>query len=198
MTHPRRLALAMILLVAATSCIVSAVTWYLVMQTLPGGAVATIGGAAAGGAIGSLFALAFAAGLAKFIRNPLSGAAAAEIADVNGEPEQKRAYQTLIDNEKMARAIIEEALSMPLSRPTEPALSSTGAPHAEALMGWTREEAVGRSVEEAAVSGTAAGLAPAMDRPLSERGNGAMPPADADQTPLLHKDGSEFFADRYR
>jgi PAS domain-containing protein len=111
MTHPRRLALAMILLVAATSCVVSAVAWYLVTQALPGGAVTTIGSAAAGGAIGSLFAMALVAGLAKFMRNPLLGdGAAPETPGVNDEPEQKRAHQTLIDNEKMARAIIEGAL----------------------------------------------------------------------------------------
>jgi len=194
MTHPRRLALAMILLVAATSCVVSAVTWYLVTQTLPGGAVTTIGGAAAGGAIGSLFALAFAAGLAKFMRNPLSGdAAAAEIAGVNDEPEQKRAYQTLIDNEKMARAIIEGALDA-FIQTDERCVVMNWSPHAEALMGWTRAEAVGRSVEELLFPEPLRVLYRQwLDQFLSEAGSEAV--GGRYETPLLQKDGREFFAE---
>jgi PAS domain-containing protein len=149
MTHPRRLVLAMILLVAVTSCVASAVTWYLVTQSPSDGAVTTIAAAAgAGGAIGILFAAAIAAGLAKFTHDPpLGDAASADAADVAGGPERTQAYQTLIDNEKMARAIIEGALDA-FVQTDERCVVIHWSPHAEALMGWTRAEAVGRSVEE--------------------------------------------------
>jgi PAS domain S-box-containing protein len=194
MTQPRRLALAMILLVAATSCVVSAVTWYLLTQTLPGGAVTTIGSAAAGGAIGSLFAMALGAGLEKFMRNPLFGdAAAAEIAGVNDEPEQKRAHQTLIDNEKMALAVIEGALDA-FIQTDESCVVMNWSPHAEALMGWTRAEALGRSVEELLFPEPLRVLYRQwLDQFLSEAGSEAV--GGRYETPLLQKDGREFFAE---
>lgn len=194
MTHPRRLALAMILLVAATSCVVSAVAWYLVTQALPGGAVTTIGSAAAGGAIGSLFAMALVAGLAKFIRNPLLGdGAAPETPGANDEPEQKRAHQTLIDNEKMARAIIEGALDA-FVQTDENCIVLNWSPHAEALMGWTRAEAVGRSVDELLFPEPLRVLYRQwLDQFLSEAGSEAV--GGRYETPLLQKDGREFFAE---
>ena len=184
----------MILLVAATSCVASAVTWYLVTQTPPGGAVTTIAGAAAvGGAIGIL-AAALAAALAKFMRNPLFGdAAAAEIADVNDEPAQKHAYQTLIDNEKMARAIIEGALDA-FVQTDEGCVVINWSPHAEALMGWTRAEAVGRSVEELLFPEPLRVLYRQwLDQFLSEAEGDAV--GGRYETPLLQKDGREFFAE---
>ena len=184
----------MILLVAVTSCVASAATWYLVTQAPPGGAVTTIAGAAAvGGAIGILFA-ALAAGLAKFMRNPLFGdAAAAEIADVNDEPEQKHAYQTLIDNEKMARAIIEGALDA-FVQTDERCVVINWSPHAEALMGWTRAEAVGRSVEELLFPEPLRVLYRQwLDQFLSEAEGDAV--GGRYETPLLQKDGREFFAE---
>ena len=96
MTHPRRLVLAMILLVVGTSCVVSAVTWYLVTQSPSDGAVTTIAAAAgAGGAIGILYAVAIAAGLAKFTHDPPPGdAASANAADVAGASRgSRRAFQ---------------------------------------------------------------------------------------------------------
>ena len=47
-------------------------------------------------------------------------------------------YQTLIDNEKMARAIIEEALDA-FVQTDGCCVVLNWSPHAEALMGWTRE-----------------------------------------------------------
>ena len=47
----------------------------------------------------------------------------------------------------MARAIIEGALDA-FVQTDECCVILNWSPHAEALMGWTREEAVGRSVEE--------------------------------------------------
>lgn len=195
MTHPRRLALAMIVLVAVTSCAVSVATWYLVTKAAPGEAVTTIAGmAAAGGAIGSLFAMAVAAGVVNFMRKPMSGdGAGAEIAELDGEPGQKHAYQTLIDNEKMARAIIEGALDA-FVQTDERCVVINWSPHAEALMGWTRAEAVGRSVEEL--------LFPEPLRVLYRQWlDQFLAEAKADavgaryETPLLQKDGREFFAE---
>ena len=195
MTHPRRLVLAMILLVAVTSCVASAATWYLSTQSPSGGAVTTIAAAAgAGGAIGILFAVAIAAGLAKFTRDPaLDDAAAADAADVAGGPEQTQAYQTLIDNEKMARAIIEGALDA-FVQTDERCIVINWSPHAEALMGWTRAEAVGRSVEELLFPEPLRILYRQwLDQFLSEAESDAV--GGRYETPLLQKDGREFFAE---
>ena len=102
MTVASRLALAMVVLVVVTSCVVSAFAYFFVAEAPPRGALTAIVGAAlAGGAIASVFGIALAVGITNGLRKP---------ADVRREPEQERAYQTLIDNEKMARAIIEERL----------------------------------------------------------------------------------------
>jgi PAS domain S-box-containing protein len=195
MTHPRRLVLAMILLVAVTSCVASAVTWYLVTQSPSDGAVTTIAAAAgAGGAIGILFAAAIAAGLAKFTHDPpLGDAASADAADVAGGPERTQAYQTLIDNEKMARAIIEGALDA-FVQTDERCVVIHWSPHAEALMGWTRAEAVGRSVEELLFPEPLRALYRQwLDQFLSEAESDAV--GGRYETPLLQKDGREFFAE---
>jgi PAS domain S-box-containing protein len=195
MTQPRRLALAMVLLVVVTSCVASAVTCYLVTQTASGGALTSIASvAAAGGAIGILFAMVLAAGLTNFMRKPLFGdAATAESAGVNNEPEQKRAYETLIDNEKMARAIIEGALDA-FVQTDESCVVLNWSPHAEALMGWTRAEAVGRSVEELLFPEPLRVLYRQwLDQFLSEAKGDAI--GGRYETPLLQKDGREFFAE---
>ena len=92
-------------------------------------------------------------------------------AGVRREPEQERVYQTLIDNEKMARAIIEGALDA-FVQTDECCVILNWSPHAEALMGWTHEEAVGRERGRAGLSGIAACRAPAMGRSVPERGRG--------------------------
>ena len=82
-----------------------------------------------------MFGIALAVGITNGLRKP---------ADARREPEQERAYQTLIDNEKMARAIIEEALDA-FVQTDGSCVVLNWSPHAEALMGWTHEEAIGRS-----------------------------------------------------
>ena len=195
MTHPRRLALAIVVLVAVTSCVASAVTSYLVTQTPQGPGLTTIVGAAAiGGAIGILFAAVLAAGLPKFMRAALFGDAAAEkIAGVDDEPVLKQAYEALIDNEKMARAIIEGALDA-FVQTDERCVVINWSPHAEALMGWTRAEAVGRSVEELLFPEPLRVLYRQwLDQFLSEAKADAV--GARYETPLLQKDGREFFAE---
>ena len=185
MTIASRLALAMIGLVAVTSCVVSVFAWYFIVEASARGVLAAIISAAlAGGAIASVFGIALAVAITNGLRKP---------ADVSREPEQEQAYQALIDNEKMARAIIEEALDA-FVQTDGSCVVLNWSPHAEALMGWTREEALGRSVEKLLFPESLwAGHREWIDRFLSEaRGDAA---GGRYETPLLHKDGSEFFAE---
>ena len=185
MTIASRLALAMIGLVAVTSCVVSVFAWYFIVEASVRGVLAAIISAAlAGGAIASVFGIALAVAITNGLRKP---------ADVSREPEQEQAYQALIDNEKMARAIIEEALDA-FVQTDGSCVVLNWSPHAEALMGWTREEALGRSVEKLLFPESLwAGHREWIDRFLSEaRGDAA---GGRYETPLLHKDGSEFFAE---
>jgi PAS domain S-box-containing protein len=185
MTIASRLALAMIGLVAVTSCVVSVFAWYFIVEASARGVLAAIISAAlAGGAIASVFGIALAVAITNGLRKP---------ADVSREPEQEQAYQALIDNEKMARAIIEEALDA-FVQTDGSCVVLNWSPHAEALMGWTREEALGRSVEKLLFPESLwVGHREWIDRFLSEaRGDAA---GGRYETPLLHKDGSEFFAE---
>jgi PAS domain S-box-containing protein len=183
----------MILLVVVTSCVASAVTWYLLTQS-PSRVAVAITAAAAGGAIGILLAASLAAGFAKFMRDPPFGdAAPADIADVNDGRERTQAYQTLIDNERMARAIIEGALDA-FVQTDERCVVINWSPHAEALMGWTRAEAVGRSVEDLLFPEPLRILYRQwLDQFLSEAQGDAV--GGRYETPLLKNDGGEFFAE---
>jgi len=70
MTVSSRLALAMVLLVVVTSCVVSAFAYYFVAEAPPRGALmAIISAALAGGAIAAVFAIALAVGAAVATRN---------------------------------------------------------------------------------------------------------------------------------
>jgi PAS domain S-box-containing protein len=188
MTQPRRLALAMGLLVVVTSCVVSAVTYYFAMQAVPGKPLATIVGAALlGGAIASVLAVPVAAGLWRRTLPDVAGPV-----DVRRGREQGLAYQTLIDSE-MAQAIIESALDA-FVQTDERCVILGWSPHAEALMGWTRAEAVGRSVDELVFPEAQRAVHRQwVDRFLSEASGEAI--GGRYETPLLHKDGREFFAE---
>jgi PAS domain S-box-containing protein len=190
-----RLALAMVLLVAVTACVVSAFAWYFIAGAPPHGALtAIISAALAGGAIASVFAVALAVGITNGLRKPLFNVTGvAKAAGDRREPEQEQAYQTLIDNEKMARAIIEEALDAFVQTDGN-CVVLNWSPHAEALMGWTREEAIGRSVEKLLFPESLwAGHRQWIDLFLSEAVGKAV--GGRYETPLLHKDGHEFFAE---
>ncbi|UPK07410.1 ATP-binding protein [Bradyrhizobium sp. 170] len=187
MTQPRRLALAMALLVVVTSCVVSAVTYYFATQAAPGGPLATIVTAAL---LGSVVAVAVVAGLARFWRSALPGVTGA--ADVHGGREQGLAHRTPIDGE-MAQAIIESALDA-FVQTDERCVILNWSPYAEALMGWTRAEAVVRSVEELVFPEAQRPVHRQwVDRFLSEASGDAA--GGRYETPLLHKDGREFFAE---
>ncbi|HMM91269.1 PAS domain-containing sensor histidine kinase [Bradyrhizobium sp.] len=171
MTHPRRLVLAMILLVVVTSGVVSAATYYLATGVVPGGPFAAAGG---------VFAVVAVAGLAWLSRQRLSGVA--------GPPVQR----PLIDSE-MAQAMIEGALDAFVQTDQRCGILNWS-PQAEALMGWTRGEAIGRSVDELVFPESQRALHRQwVDRFLAEAAASAT--GGRYETPLLHKDGHEFFAE---
>jgi PAS domain S-box-containing protein len=195
MTVSSRLALAMVSLVVLTSCVVSAFAYYFVADAPPRAALmAIISAALAGGAIAAVFAIALAVGITNGLRKPLfdvTGAAA--ITDVRHKPVQKQAYPALVDSESMAQAIIEGALDA-FVQTDERCVILNWSPHAEALMGWTRTEAVGRNVEELVFPESQRAVHRLwVDRFLSEAEGDTV--GGRYETPLLHKDGCEFFAE---
>jgi PAS domain S-box-containing protein len=150
-----------------------------------------ISAALAGGGIAAVLAIALAAGISNVLHKPPPAGTKPAIA--GAETEQARAYQALADRERMAQAIVENALDA-FVQTDGSCVILDWSPHAEALMGWTRAEALGRSVEEL--------VFPEVQRPvhrqwvdrfLSEASGDAA--GGRYETPLLHKDGSEFFAE---
>ena len=195
MTVSSRLALAMVLLVVLTSCVVSAFAYYFVAEASPGAvSTAIISAALAGGLVATVFAIGLAAGIANGLRKPLLGISrTAKGADIGNEPEHDRAYQALVDRERMAQAIVESALDA-FVQTDERCVILNWSPHAEDLMGWTRAEAVGRSVEELVFPEAQRPVHRQwVDRFLSEAEGDAV--GGRYETPLVHKDGREFFAE---
>jgi PAS domain S-box-containing protein len=106
---------------------------------------------------------------------------------------QRRAYQALIDSERVAQSIVDTALDA-FVQTNEACTILDWSPQAEALMGWTRLEAIGMGVEELVFPEPQRAVHRRwVDRFLSEA------VADATggryETPLLHKGGREFFAE---
>jgi PAS domain S-box-containing protein len=195
MTVSSRLALAMVLLVVLTSCLVSAFACYFLAEAYSRAVLTAILSAAlAGGAVAAGCAIILAVGLAKGLSKPSPDVSeTAKVADAGNEPGHDRAYQTLIDNERMARAIIEGALDA-FVQTDERCVILNWSPHAEALMGWTRAEAVGRSVEDLVFPEPQRPVHRQwVDRFLSEAEGDAV--GGRYETPLLHRDGREFFAE---
>ena len=186
-----RLALAMVLLVVVTSCIVSAFAYYFLAEAASAaGLISIISAALAGGGIAAVLAIALAVGITNVLLKP---SPAAKPAMAGAEAEQARAYQALADRERMAQAIVENALDAFVQTDASCVILDWS-PHAEALMGWTRAEVVGRSVEEL--------LFPESLRVLYRRWlDQFLREAESDavggryETPLLQKDGREFFAE---
>ena len=93
----------------------------------------------------------------------------------------------------MAQAIVENALDA-FVQTDGSCVILDWSPHAEALMGWTRAEAVGRSVEELLFPEPLRVLYRQwLDQFLSEAEGDAV--GGRYETPLLQKDGREFFAE---
>jgi PAS domain S-box-containing protein len=187
-----RLALAMVFLVAVTSCVVGAFACYFVAEAPPGAVlVPVISAALAGGAIAAALAIVFADSVMKLLLKSPPPALEAEMA--GAETEQARAYRALADREHMAQAIVENALDA-FVQTDGACVILDWSPHAETLMGWTRAEAVGSSVEELVFPEAQRAIHRQwVDRFLSEASGGAA--GGRYETPLLHKDGHEFFAE---
>jgi PAS domain S-box-containing protein len=192
MTVSSRLVLAMVLLVVVTSCIVSAFACYFLAEAPPRAASMSIMSAAlAGGGIAAVLAVALAVGVTKLLLRPPPSAPEATVAC--GQRAQARAYQALADRERMAQAIIENALDA-FVQTDGSCVILDWSPHAEALMGWTRAEALGRSVEELLFPEPLRVLYRQwLDQFLSEAEDDAV--GGRYETPLLQKDGREFFAE---
>ncbi|MBX9645506.1 MAG: PAS domain S-box protein [Xanthobacteraceae bacterium] len=107
--------------------------------------------------------------------------------------EQKRAYQALIDSEQVAQSIIDSALDA-FVQTDENCVILDWSPHAEALMGWTRAEAIGASVDELVFPPSQRALHRRwVDQFLSEANGDTR--GGRYESPLLHKNGREFFAE---
>ena len=74
-----------------------------------------------------------------------SGALRGAVTVLRNVTEQKRAHQSLVDSEQMAQAIIKTALDA-FIQTDDSGVILEWSPHAEAMLGWTRAEAVGASV----------------------------------------------------
>jgi PAS domain S-box-containing protein len=122
-----------------------------------------------------------------------AGSLCGAVAFVRNVTEQKRTYQALIDSEQMAQSIIDSALDA-FVQTDGCCVILDWSPKAEALMGWTRAEAIGVGVEDLLFPEAQRAVHRQwIDRFLSEAS------ADATggryETSLLHKDGREFFAE---
>jgi len=182
----------MVLLVGLTSCMVGAFACYLAAEAAPRAALMSIMSAAlAGGGIAAVLAVALAVGVTKLLLRPPPSAPEAAMACA--QRAQARAYQALADRERMAQAIIENALDA-FVQTDGSCVILDWSPHAEALMGWTRAEALGRSVEELLFPEPLRVLYRQwLDQFLSEAEDDAV--GGRYETPLLQKDGREFFAE---
>ena len=107
--------------------------------------------------------------------------------------EHKRAHQSLVDSQQMAQAIINTALDA-FVQTDEAGVILDWSPHAEAMLGWTRSEAIGAKTEDLIV--------PELQRDsnnqwvkqfLHDVGIGA--PGWRFEAPLLHRDGREIFTE---
>jgi PAS domain S-box-containing protein len=188
-----RLALAMISLVVVTSCAVSAFAWYFVAAAPPQGMlIAIVRAALAGGAIAAVLAVALAAGCTELLlKSPLPVTDAPKFATPKFAIVGDGAAP--IGSQQMAQAIIDSALDA-FVQTDECCVILDWSPHAEALMGWTRAEAVGRCVGELVFPESQRAVHRQwVDRFLSETTGDAV--GGRYETPLMHKKGCEFFAE---
>ena len=122
-----------------------------------------------------------------------SGALHGAVTVLRNVTEQKRAHQSLVDSEQMAQAIINTAIDA-FIQTDDSGIILDWSPHAEAMLGWTRSEAVGASADDLIV--------PELQRDannhwvskfLYDVGSGAK--GWRFEAPLLHRDGSEIFTE---
>jgi PAS domain S-box-containing protein len=107
--------------------------------------------------------------------------------------EQKRAHQSLVDSEQMAQAIINTALDA-FVQLDDAGVILDWSPHAEAMLGWTRSEAVGAKVRDLIVPEPhRTAHKQRLSQFLSEVAGGTE--GWRYETPSLHRDGSEIFTE---
>jgi PAS domain S-box-containing protein len=179
--------------------------------------------ALAGGAIAVLLALLLAVAIARSLSSPLTQMTRAVQGLSRGEPVelpsnggreiailaaafaemstqidtkqklQRQAHQALVDSEQLAQAIIRTALDA-FVQTDETGVVLDWSPHAEALTGWLRAEALGANVVDlVSPQSLRAAHRRRINRFLIEAagGIGGM----RYETPLLHKDGHEFLVE---
>ncbi len=108
--------------------------------------------------------------------------------------EQRRAHQSLIDSEQMAQAIVKTALDAFLQI-DEAGIILDWSPHAEAMTGWTRSEAVGARVVDLIVpQSLRAGHGRRMSQFVHEVTQG-LANGWRFESPSLNRDGREIFTE---
>jgi PAS domain S-box-containing protein len=176
MTVWGRLALAMVLLVVATVGAISVSAAYFISGSID------LNPLLAGGAVSILLALV----LARWIAQSLSQRLAAETV------RQQEAHRALLESEQNAQAIIKTALDAFFQTDLDGVILEWG-PQAEALTGWTREEAIGANVVDLLVPPS---LREAhrqrRQKRLSEE-SGAL--GVRFEAPMMHRDGREFLVE---
>jgi PAS domain S-box-containing protein len=179
--------------------------------------------ALAAGAIAVLLALLLAVAIARSLSSPLTQMTRAVQGLSRGEPvelpsnggreiailaaafaemstqidtkqkSQPRAHQALVDSEQMAQAIIRTALDA-FVQTDETGVVLDWSPHAEALTGWRRAEALGANVVDlVSPQSLRAAHRRRINRFLIEASSGIS--GTRYETPLLHKDGHEFLVE---
>jgi PAS domain S-box-containing protein len=179
--------------------------------------------ALAGGAIAVLLALLLAVAIARSLSSPLTQMTRAVQGLSRGEPvelpsnggreiailaaafaemstqidtkqkSQTRAHQALVDSEQMAQAIIRTALDA-FVQTDETGIVLDWSPHAEALTGWLRAQALGANVVDlVSPQSLRAAHRRRIKQFLIEAAGGVS--GMRYETPLLHKDGHEFLVE---
>ena len=108
--------------------------------------------------------------------------------------EHRQAHQSLVDSEQMAQAIVKTALDA-FIQTDETGIVLEWSPHAEAMTGWTRSEAVGVRIGDLVVPGS---LRAAHRRRISQfvhEVTEGMATGWRFESPSLHRDGREIFTE---
>jgi PAS domain S-box-containing protein len=179
--------------------------------------------ALAGGAIAVLLALLLAVAIARSLSSPLTQMTRAVQGLSRGEPVelpsnggreitilaaafaemsaqidtkqklQTQAHRALVDSEQLAQAIIRTALDA-FVQADETGIVLDWSPHAEAMTGWLRAEALGANVVDlVSPPSLRAAHRRRINRFLTEACSGVS--GMRYETPLLHKDGHEFLVE---
>jgi PAS domain S-box-containing protein len=201
MAPRRRLVLAMVFLVVATTCGLSVFTHHFVTEAVMARApdqlaakaalgTAELKAALAGVAVAMLLAVVLAIWIARSLLKSLGRDAGSD----SGERAQRmQAHQALVYGEQMAQAIVKTALDA-FIQTDEKGVVLDWSPQAQGLTGWTRTEAVGNKVEDLIVPEALRDTHRArIERFLSEVSGGPM--GMRYETPSIDRQGHEFLVE---